>query len=152
MKLAEALILRSDCQKKIVQLKPRLARSARVQEGETPPENPQALIAELEATVNQLTDLIKRINKTNSRVILQETMTISDALAQRDTLLLKRNVYNLLVEEASFRQERYSSSEIKLFSTINVAEMQTQVDQLSRECRELDTKIQQANWNTELMD
>ncbi|MFB8790180.1 MAG: DIP1984 family protein [Potamolinea sp.] len=152
MKLAESLILRADCQKRIEQLKQRLVRSARVQEGETPPENPQALIAELEATVNELTDLIKRINKTNSLTNLQDTITISDALAQRDTLLLKRNVYNAVVEEASVRQDRYSSSEIKLFSTVNVAELQTQVDQLSRDCRELDTKIQQANWNTELMD
>lgn len=152
MKLAEALIVRADCQKRIEQLKQRLLRNARVQEGETPPENPQALIAELEATVNELTDLIKRINKTNSLTNLQDTITISDALAQRDTLLLKRNVYNAVVEEASFRQDRYSSSEIKLFSTVNVADLQTQVDQLSRDCRELDTKIQQANWNTELMD
>ena len=152
MKLAEALINRADCQKRIEQLKQRLLRSAKVQEGETPPENPQALITELEATVNELADLIKRINKTNSLTTVQDTMTISDALAQRDTLLLKRNVYNSLVEEAASSQHRYSVSEIKSFSTVNVAELQTQMDQLSRQCRELDTKIQASNWNTELMD
>ena len=152
MKLAEALILRADCQKRIEQLRQRLVRSAKVQEGETPPEQPQALIAELDATINQLVDLIKRINKTNSQTNLEEGMTISDALAQRDTLLLKRSVYTSLVDAAAYQQERYSASEIKSFSTVNVAELQTQTDRLSRECRELDTKIQSSNWSTELMD
>ena len=39
MKLAEALILRADMQKRIQQLRERLNRSARVQEGDTTPEN-----------------------------------------------------------------------------------------------------------------
>ncbi|WP_330220704.1 hypothetical protein [[Phormidium ambiguum] IAM M-71] len=47
---------------------------------------------------------------------------------------------------------RYSQSEIKYFSTVNITELQAQVDRLSRECRELDTTIQAANWNTELID
>ncbi|HEY9669179.1 MAG TPA: DIP1984 family protein [Coleofasciculaceae cyanobacterium] len=152
MKLAEALILRADCQKRIEQLRQRLVRSAKVQEGETPPEEPQALIAELDATINELVDLIKRINKTNSLTNLEEGMTISDALAQRDTLSLKRNIYNSLVDAAAYQQARYSASEIKTFSTVNVTELQTQTDRLSREYRELDTKIQASNWNTELMD
>ncbi|MBD1833515.1 DIP1984 family protein [Cyanobacteria bacterium FACHB-472] len=152
MKLAEALILRADCQKRIEQLKQRLIRSAKVQEGEQPPENPQVLIAELEATINELTDLIKRINKTNSLTALQDGITISDALAQRDTLLLKRRIHDSLVNAAATTTNRYSQSEIKYFSTINIAELQTQMDQLSRQCRELDTRIQAANWNIELMD
>lgn len=152
MKLAEALIKRADSQKRIEQLRQRLVRSAKVQEGETPPEQPQALIAELDATVNELTDLIKRINKTNSLTILEEGMTLSDALAHRDTLMLKRSVYNSLVDAAAYQQARYSASEIKSFSTVNVAELQAQMDRLSRQYRELDTRIQESNWNTELMD
>ncbi|MBD2742536.1 DIP1984 family protein [Coleofasciculus sp. FACHB-1120] len=152
MKLAEALILRADCQKRIEQLRQRLIRSAKVQEGEQPPENPQALIAELEATLNELADLIKRINKTNSLTNLSDEMTISDALAQRDTLLLKRSIYDSLVNAAALTANRYSQAEIKSFSTVNIAELQTQMDQLSRRIRELDTRIQSANWNIDLMN
>jgi hypothetical protein len=152
MKLAESLILRADCQKRIEQLRQRLIRSAKVQEGEQPPENPQALIAELEATLNELADLIKRINKTNSLTNLSEGMTISDALAQRDTLLLKRSIYDSLVNAAALTANRYSQAEIKSFSTVNIAELQTQMDQLSRRIRELDTRIQSANWNIDLMN
>ncbi len=152
MKLSEAISLRADCQKRIEQLRQRLIRSAKVQEGEQPPENPQALIAELEATVNELADLIKRINKTNSLTTLQEGITISDALAARDTLLLKRSVYDSLVNAAAVNQSRYSQAEIKSFSTVNIAELQAQMDRLSRDYRQLDTRIQEANWNTELLD
>ncbi|MBD2039179.1 DIP1984 family protein [Microcoleus sp. FACHB-672] len=152
MKLSEALILRVDCQKRIEQLRQRLIRSAQVQEGDQPPENPQALIAELEATVNELADLIKRINKTNSLTNLQEGSTISDALAARDTLLLKRSVYDSLVNAAAVNQSRYSQAEIKSFSTVNIAELQSYMDRLARDYRELDTRIQEANWNTELLD
>lgn len=152
MKLSEALILRADCQKRIEQLRQRLMRSAQVQEGDQPPENPQALIAELEATVNELADLIKRINKTNSLTNLQEGSTISDALAARDTLLLKRSVYDSLVNAAAVNQSRYSQAEIKSFSTVNIAELQSYMDRLARDYRELDTRIQEANWNTDLLD
>lgn len=152
MKLAEGLILRADCQKRIEQLRQRLIRSAKIQEGEQSPENPQALIVELDTTVNELTDLIKKINKTNSLTNLQEGITLSDALAARDTLLNKRSVYESLINAAAVIQNRYGQSEIKYISTVNVAELQTQIDRMARDCRELDTRIQQANWNTELIE
>ena len=152
MKIAEALILRADCQKRIEQLRSRLVNSAKVQEGEQPPENPQSLLAALDATVNELTNLIQKINRTNSQTILEENLTISDALAQRDTLSLKRNVYDSLLQSASSLQARYSRTEIKSVSTVNVVEIQTEIDRLARDYRLLDTKIQQANWNTELFD
>ena len=63
MKLAEALIRRADCQKRIAQLKGRLLTNAKVQEGDKPAETPQELIAELERVSAELFDLIKRINK-----------------------------------------------------------------------------------------
>lgn len=152
MKLAEALIIRADCQKKISQLRSRLVNSAKVQEGDLPPENPQTLLGELDATVNELTNLIQKINQTNSQTIIEENLTISDALAQRDTLALKRSVYDSLLDAASCQQNRYSLSEIKSVSTVNVVEIQQEVDRLARDYRLLDTKIQQANWTTELID
>lgn len=152
MKLSEALILRSDCQKRVEQLRQRLVRSANVQEGELPPEDPQSLMAELERTIAELQTLIQRINQTNSRTILREGVTVSDALAERDTLLLKRGVYESLVQAATYNNSRYSRSEIKTISTVDVAALQTQLDRLSRDCRELDTRIQEINWTTELLE
>ena len=152
MKLAEALNLRADCQKRIEQLKQRLVASAKVQEGEEPPENPAQLLKELERIASELETLVSRINKTNSLTPYQEGMTLSEALATRDILLLKRNVYSSLAEAASVRQDRYTRSEVKYISTINVSEMQGRVDELSQEYRLIDSGIQAANWNIDLMD
>jgi len=66
MKIAEALILRADIQKRIAQLKTRLNNNAKVQEHEEPTENPQLLLTELDNLISQLNDLIIKINKTNT--------------------------------------------------------------------------------------
>ena len=66
--------------------------------------------------------------------------------------MLKRSVYSDLIGTAAQQLNRYRRSEIKLLSTVNVTEIQKQIDILSRQYRELDTKIQAANWNTELIE
>ncbi|MDV3351896.1 DIP1984 family protein [Leptothoe sp. LEGE 181152] len=68
MKLAEALMQRADCQKRIAQLRQRLTRSAKVQEGEQPPENPQELLSEVDTVITELTRLVQRINQTNGHL------------------------------------------------------------------------------------
>lgn len=152
MKLAEALNLRADVQKRIEQLKQRLFTSAKVQEGEQPPEDPAQLLNELERLSSELEALVRKINKTNSLTLFQEEVMLSDALAKRDILLMRRNVYSSLAEVASARQDRYSKSEIKYISTINVSEMRRIVDELSQQYRLLDSSIQAANWNIDLLD
>ncbi len=152
MKLSEALILRADCQKRIEQLKQRIVRSAKVQEGDKSPENPRTLLEELERTLTALEDIIKRINKTNSATEYAAGKTLSDVLAERDVLLMKRNAYSQLVDAASVVQSLYSRSEIKFISTVEVPEVQNQVDELSKAYRELDSRIQAMNWQTELLD
>jgi len=152
MKLAEALILRADCQKRIEQLKARLLRTARVQEGEEPSENPQNLLGELERVSGELVDLIKRINKTNSTTPFDAGQSIADALAERDVLVLRRGAYSDLATTAAMRHDRITRSEVKFMSTVNVAETQKQADELAKNYRELDARIQELNWNTELLN
>lgn len=150
MKLAEALILRADCKKRFEQLQQRIIRSAKVQEGDEPPENPRELLAELERLAVELADLIKRINQTNAATPYQAGQTLADALAERDVLLLRRAVYSGLAQAASVTQDRYSKSEVKFKSTVHVPEIQRQVDALARAYRETDARIQELNWQTEL--
>jgi uncharacterized protein DUF6847 len=152
MKLAEALVLRADYQKRLEQLKFRLIRSAKVQEGDEPAENPVRLLDELEDVATRLAELIRRINRTNSAATLQSGVTLTDALATRDVLLKRRGVYAELANAAAIGQERYSRSEVKFKSTVNISEIQSQVDTLSREYRELDSRLQEANWAIELVD
>ncbi len=151
-KLAEGLILRADMQKRTSQLKDRVIRNTKVQEGDRPAENPAELIAEFERTASELTDLIQRINRTNNVTLLQSGLTLADALAERDALKLRHAFYSTTASTATVTQKMYSRTEIRLVSTVDVAEMQQQADRAAREHRELDSKIQAANWLTELLD
>ena len=69
MKLAEALSIRADLQKKVAQLKERIKESAKVQEGDEPCGNLEELYKELDEAVVQLEDLIYRINITNVQIV-----------------------------------------------------------------------------------
>lgn len=152
MKLAEALMQRADCKKRIAQLKGRLLTNAKIQEGDEPSESPQELLNEILRISAELVRLIKRINKTNSAVEFAGRGTLSDALADRDVLALERNAYVELAQTASVTQGRFTRSEIKYVATINVAEIQKRADELAKSYRDLDARIQELNWQTELLD
>jgi len=152
MKLAEALILRADSQKRLEQLKQRLLSNAKVQEGDNPAENPTGLINELEELTAELTALIQKINRTNVNTFLEAGVTVADGLAQRDILKVKHTIYRDLARAATITADRFTRSEIKFVSTVNVADIQRVADQLAKEHRELDAAIQAINWNTELME
>lgn len=150
MKLAEALILRADIKKRFEQLRQRLVNNAKVQEGDKPAEKPEDLLKEIEQTAKEYEKLITQINKTNSETEFAKDKTLTDALAERDVLILRRGVYANLVTSATISQQMYSRSEIKFVSTVDVGKMQKQVDKISKQYRELDAKIQEFNWKTDL--
>lgn len=152
MKLAEALILRADLQKRFARLKERLTASAKVQEGDRPAENPQELLAELDTVLTELTDIIQRVNKTNSASKIGDGSILADRLTERDSLKAKHNAFTEVANAATVKQDRYSKSEVKFKSTINVSEIQKKADELAKSFRELDTRIQEANWSIELLD
>ncbi|MBE6066885.1 MAG: hypothetical protein E7211_04155 [Clostridium lundense] len=151
MKLGEALILRADYQKRIEQLKNRLVNSAKIQEGEEPPEKPQVLLDEIDNIMKELTRLIQRINKTNCSVQFDNTRTLADVLVERDQIWEKRLILSTLSDTASIRHDRFSRSEVRFLSTIDIAETQKQIDKLSKEFRELDTKIQGMSWTIDII-
>jgi len=152
MKLAEALIARADAEKRIAQLQQRIVRSAKVQEGDDPPEDPQVLLDESTALINQMQTLIQAINRTNSSTQFDSNRTITDALAERDMLMKERTFLANVISNAVVTQPRYGQSEIKFVSTINIADLQTRVDDLSRRYRETDSAIQQLNWTIDLIE
>ncbi len=151
MKLAEALILRADAQKRIQQLRERLVRSARVQEGDTPPENPQELVEELARTVAEWTEIVQKINRTNAQTPFATGKTLTDALAERDALMMERGVLAALVSEAAAPVGRMVQSNIKIFRAVDVASIQKRVDELARRRRDLDAQIQALNWTIDLV-
>ena len=152
MKLAEALIARADNNKHIEQLKQRLMRNAKVQEGEKPAEDPTGLMDELERLSQELEALIQRINRTNSVTQFEKNVSLSDALATRDILALKHGLYRDLAQAATVVHDIRTKSEVKFRGTVTVSEIQARADQFAKAHRELDTRIQEMNWHTELLD
>jgi hypothetical protein len=152
MKLAEALVIRADLQKRVELLRTRLVESAKVQEGETPAEDPQALFRELDQSLAQLTTLITHINRLNLQTRLPDGSTLTNALTRRDMIALRQSVLLSVIEAASTKQERYSLSEIRYEATVSVAQLRQEYDDLARQRRELDTQIQSTNWTTEFSE
>jgi len=151
MKIAEALALRADHVRRLEQLKQRLVKNARIQEGDRPEEDPGELQTELEKSARELTSLIQRINRTNATTAFGAG-TLADSLAERDVLKIRYNTYRELANAASTSQGRLTRSEVKFISTVSVAAIQRKADDLAREYRELDTRIQEADWLTILLD
>jgi len=151
MKLAEALITRADLKKKIAQMCSRMEQNAKVQEGEKPAEAVEELLPLYDSMVDELEILVKRINRTNNMTIL-EGGTLADAIAERDCLRGRITAYRNLYDAAAIKQERYSRSEVKYVRCINTAELQKNIDALSKKYRMMDTKIQAANWQVELAE
>ena len=150
MKLSEALQERADLNKRIEQLRVRLHNNATVQEGEQPAEDPAGLMRELDACLSRLEELMGRINLTNCAARAAD-LTLTQMLAKRDCLTLKVGAYRSFLDQASQLAPRAARTEIKIVSTVKVAQIQHDVDGLSRELRALDAQIQALNWTTELL-
>lgn len=151
MKLAEALILRADTQKRIAQLKERLLLNAKVQAGDQPAEKPESLLAELEEATCQLIALICTINRANAAAQV-EGRSLADLLAERDARMAQAAILRAFIAGAAAKVDRYSQKEIALLSTVDVAAKQKEVDALARKIRNMDLKIQEKNWLTEVPD
>lgn len=151
MTLGEALNLRADLQTKITQLTARLMENVKVQEGDTPVLAPQDLRQELFVVIDTLGKLVARINQTNNLTVINADQKLVDALIERENLMKKRSVIQQMIEKASSNENRYSMSEIKFVSIVDVAVLQKEYDLLSKQWRELDNKIQGINWITALI-
>ncbi len=151
MKLAEALAIRKDTQKRIEQLKSRILNNVRIQEGDEPSESPSELMKELDSCLNELQSLVYLINKTNMHIV-SDGKTLTQLMAEKDILGMRVNALRDVFNKASESQDRYSRSEIKMVTTIDIKPLGRQIDKLSKELRELDIKIQGLNFITDLED
>lgn len=150
MRLAAALSERADLQRKLSEIGIRLNNNAKVQEGEMPSESPGELMEELGRMSERLEELILRINLTNSRTMCGDK-TLTELLAHRDCLKGRIQIMRNFLDHSSDKVNRMTHSEIKIKSTVPVAEIQKQVDGLSKELRRCDEQIQEMNWTTELL-
>jgi hypothetical protein len=154
MKLAEALILRSDTQKRFNSLQSRAQAVARHQEGEEPSEDANALVIQAEELLDDLESLVRRINLTNATAQLEGGTSITAGIARRDMLKFRQALINTVANAGSGGADkaRQMRSELKYVSAVSVSDLRDRANELAKAYRELDTKIQEANWRVDLVE
>ncbi|WP_066805083.1 DIP1984 family protein [Moraxella oblonga] len=152
MKLAEALLLRADLQKKLASLKSRLAENVKVQEGDDPDELPDELLITANQIIGELYVLIEKIHKTNSSAILENGKSLLSVLNERDELVERHKLLLSAIESSKTESDRYSYREIKWQKQINVKALQKQADDIAIKLRHSNIAIQSANWQIELVE
>jgi hypothetical protein len=106
---------------------------------------------ELDGCLNKLEDLIWRINLTNVKTFDETGKTLTQLMAEKDVLTLRISTLRNTFERASSQQERYSRSEIKMVTIVDVKQLSHQIDEYSAKLRKLDIAIQTLNFQTELI-
>ncbi|MBC8171414.1 MAG: DIP1984 family protein, partial [Anaerolineae bacterium] len=142
----------ADAQKRIQQLRERLIRVVRVQEGDKPAEDPQELRAELARTLDEYNHLVKAINRTNAATPFSPGITLTDALANREVLGMERDILYSMVQAATEQRFMYSRTEIRYVTTFSIHEYQKRIDDLAKLFREMDSAIQALNWQVDLIE
>lgn len=150
MKLAEALQERADLARRIDQLESRLMNNVLMQEGEKPAESPDELLAELDRCSARSEELMRRINLTNTAVLV-DGQPLTALLAKRDCLKRQLSVWRNAVSTASQTARRATRSEIRIMSAIDVPALQKRVDDTAKALRQTDNAIQAANWLNDLI-
>lgn len=158
MKLAEALALRGDAQKRLAQIEARATAVARYQEGEEPAEDATVLLAQARVVADEIEGLIVKINRTNAATEISAGFTITDAIARRDVLGLRRKTVVAVADAAAGTGDdsqpwgRQLRSELREMTDVPVADLRQEADDLAKQYREVDLQIQAANWATELVE
>ncbi len=150
MKLAEALLLRGDVQKKVASLRARIERNGLVQEGNAPHEDPNALLKEAHGVIEELEGLVKSINLANLKHTLPDGRTLTEAIAKRDSLVQWHSLLQAAISSTQREPDRYSVREIRWVATLDTASLQKQVEDLAKKIREINALIQETNWKVEL--
>ena len=151
MKLAEALQERADLNKKIQEIRNRLNNCVLVQEDEEPGDDPISLLRELDDATARLETLMASINLTNCRTKV-DGKSLTQIIARKDALNLRRGVYNSVYYAASQDTQRARGTEIKIKALLKSADIRKEEDQIAKEVRQLDNLLQETNWKTKLIE
>ncbi len=151
MKLAEALMERSDLNIKIDQLEDRIRQNVLIQEGEKANEDPQELMHQLDDATARLEYLMAKINLTNCTTSVNGK-TLTEIIAEKDAKLKQLDAYRSIARAASSNTNRARSTEIIIKTNVSVTDLRKKCDDLAKEIRLLDNALQMTNWSSDLVE
>ena len=101
---------------------------------------------------NRVRRRMRELYRTNDRTAAEGEKTLSDLLARRDCCRGQLGIWRNFLSCASATVSRRTVGEIKIRSAVPVKDFQKQVDQGAKELRQLEERIQELNWTTELLE
>ena len=169
MLLAEALAAKKDALKEVDDLCERLAAAAVRYEDQEASEDPADLVAKLDDALDRVESLTVRINRTNNTTRLGfdgRELSIMEAVALRDRLVMEARIRRGVVDAIDVglevkpsRQpqyyaapERRSKDDIRKIVAVDYKAARSAADDVSERVRRLDIALQQQNWSVELLD
>ena len=151
MKLAEALNARKELEARLTRLQERLHACTRVQQGLPPCEDPEELYAKVEKASSELTDIVVRIARTNVATRIEGRL-LADWIAERDVSQKQFRVMREVLRSSVVSFNHYDRpGSIRSVTTFDVAARHAELDALALRINALDARIQQANWETDLL-
>jgi hypothetical protein len=100
--------------------------------------------------LDRLEEIVFKINQANLENKLKDGRTLTEAMAARDALLQRHSIYQSAIAGTAREPDRYGLKEVKWVHTLDVASLQKQSDDLSKQIRVLNAAIQEANWKIEV--
>lgn len=156
MKLGEGLQERAGLAKRINDLRERATAVVTFTEGEDPAEDIATLMEQASTSTDRLRHLIASINRTNARTLFDpDGTTITDALATRDAISTQLNTLDKVATAATggrWGLARTRGTELKTIIAVNVPTLRERIEQLTVGRRELDARLQQLSWETDLIE
>jgi hypothetical protein len=104
------------------------------------------------ALIQESNQLICRIHLTNAQAKLDDGKTLLSLLSLRDNYAEQHKILIDAIANTHRESDRYSAREIKWQKVIPVSGLQKQADDLSAKLRDLNIKIQAANWQIDLVE
>jgi len=152
MLLAEALLRKAVLKKELEALEQRMSESARVPHDEEPVDDYLILLDNYNEKEYELREMSLKILSTNNKTVFTEGETISQAIIRRDSLKRVVSMYNKLLSAATGGgRGLFSSRDIKYKRIVNMDKVRADMNIKAMQYRDLDVKLQQLNWNTELL-
>ena len=151
MKLAEALAERKALDARLSSIEGRLRANARIQEGDAVSEDPERLFALLDSTAEELRTLMVRIARTNRETVV-DGRPLADWIAERDVSWRRLRVLQSALRAAAPSYDRHGGpGSVRSVTTFSTARRHAELDALALRINAIDARIQQANWETELL-
>jgi len=152
MLLSNALVKKSELQKEKKLLMDRIDKVLRTDKEDEPIEDINLLIDLLEKVVDELAELIMQIHHTNHRTYLEEGMTLDDAIILREKHSRQVGIYRSIAKGTTQIKDRWVPYYNNYARFISPTEFHKKADEYACKYAELNTRIQQKNWETKLIE